>query len=292
MSVCVAVKVGEGLVFASDSATTVAGAPASSGGQQGPQGIVKVFYNATKIFQIDKLPVGVMTWGAGSFKARTIASLIEEFENQEEIKQLKASSLEVGDLAKTLWDFLNKKSDEFFSEIPKQARPQTGLILAGYSGDNFFPEEYLMAIPMQKPRRVREDVEGQPNFGANWYGMTDAIIRFHHGRADEITDILNELEIDSDTIDKFENRIQQDIQYKVLFHAMPLGDAIDYARFLIDLTIARFRFVVGAELCGGPVDIATITRKSGFSWISHNKSEYDIKSPKIYKTNTGGQSNE
>ncbi len=285
MSVCVIVKVGEGLVLASDSATTVAGTPVSSQGQQGPQGIVKVFYNATKIFQINNLPIGVLTWGAGSFKARTVASLVEEFENLDEIKQIKDENIEVRDIAQKLWRFLDEKSEQYFSEIPKQARPQTGVIIAGYSKDDFFPEEYIMAIPMQQPRRVREDINGQPNFGANWFGMTDAIIRFHHGRDEKIPEILDGLEINSEDIGKFENNVQQDVQYKVLFHAMPLGDAIDYARFLIDLTIARFRFVIGAELCGGPVDIASITRKKGFSWVSHKKSGYDIKSPSNPKEN-------
>ena len=61
--------------------------------------VLKVFFNATKVFQIRNLPVGVLTWGSGSFRARTIASLVEEFENTEEVRALEASQLDIGGLA-------------------------------------------------------------------------------------------------------------------------------------------------------------------------------------------------
>ena len=48
---------------------------------------------------------------------------------------------------------------------------------------------------------------------------------------------------------------------------MPLGDAIAYAEFVVSLTIGRYRFAIGAELCGGPIDVAVITRADGFSWF-------------------------
>ncbi len=271
MSVCIVVKVGEGLVLASDSASTVSGAPITPERQQGPQGIVKIFFNSTKIFQISTLPVGILTWGAASFQSRTIASLVEEFENREEIRQLAKENLEIKILAKQIWDFLCTKSDELFGSIPTNARPSTGIIVGGYSKEQFFPEEYHMVIPVEEPNLIRPDENGRPNFGTNWYGMTDAIVRFHHGRDDRIFGMLEGFGISAELITKIRDKIGLEIQYPVLFDAMPLGDAIEYAKFLVHLTISRFRFVIGAELCGGPIDIATITRKEGFKWISRKK---------------------
>lgn len=275
MSVCVLVKVGEGLVLASDSASTVAGTPVTPDGQQGPQGVVKVFFNSTKIFQIRDLPVGILSWGAGSFQSRTVASLVEEFENLDDIKKIDRNILDVQILAEKLWDFMKNKSDELFGKMPIEGRPKTGLLISGYSKENFFPEEYRIIVPNQSVVRIRPDIDGKPDFGADWYGLTDAIVRFHHGRDDKIFNILQEIGVTSEVINKLKEIISQRIQYPVLFDAMPLGDAIEYAKFLVQLTIARFRFVIGAELCAGPVDLAVITRKEGFKWIQR-KNEWSI----------------
>jgi hypothetical protein len=267
MSVCVLVKVGEGLVLAADSASSIAGAPILPGGQPGPQGIIKLFFNATKIFQIGKLPLGILTWGAGSFQARNIASLVHEFENTKDISKLKKEDLIVQDVADELFKFMSKKSDEFFKDIPIPGRPKAGLILCGYSKDKFFPEEYIMTIPDLEPKRVRPDKGDKPDFGANWFGMIDAMHRFHHGYDNRLFDILKSNGISEADIEKIKNQIAREIEYQVIFNAMPLGDAIDYAKFAVEMTIARFRFAIGAELCGGDVDVATITKKDGFEWI-------------------------
>lgn len=274
MSVCILTKVGEGLVFASDSATTLSGSPVIPGGQPGPQGVVKIFLNSTKIFQVSNLPVGILTWGAGTFKTRTVASLVEEFENLDQIKKIERKNLDVNKVSNELWEFMAKKSEDLFKEIPEKGRPRTGILIGGYSKENFFPEEYQMLIPVQKPQRVRPNIEGKPNFGTNWFGITDAIIRFHHGRDDRIFDILEKNGIEKEKIDQIRDIINREIQYHIPFDGMPLGDAIEYAKFLVQLTISRFRFVIGAELCGGPIDLATITRKNGFSWIANKKIQY------------------
>lgn len=267
MSICVLVKVGEGLIFATDSASSIIGQPVLPNGQPGPQGVLKVFYTGKKIFQIKDLPIGVMSWGAGAFKDRTVASLIEEFENTDEVRKIEKDNINIEEVAAKLWNFMKQASESFFSNIPIKARPKTGLVLGGYSEKKFFPEEYVMNVPITEKYRPRPDINGNPNFGANWYGITDAIVRFHHGRDDRIFQIMKENGIEEETIKKIDSLIQRDIQYPVLFNAMPLDDAIQYAKFLVELTIARFKFSVGAEVCGGKINIVTITRKEGFRII-------------------------
>ena len=158
-------------------------------------------------------------------------------------------------------------SDEFFTEVPPEGRPKTGIVVGGYTGQKFFPEEYTMHVPITKTYRPRPDKDGKPNFGANWYGMTDAIVRFHHGRDDRIFQIIRNHGISDEVLADIKEEIGRELQYPILFNAMPLGDAIEYARFLVELTIARFRYVVGAEVCGGKVNIAAITRKDGFNIV-------------------------
>ncbi len=269
MSVCVVIKVGEGTVLAADSASSVIGGPVLPDGKPGPQGIVKIFLSGKKLFQLGALPVGVLAWGAGSFKARSVASLIEEFESTEYIRSISKESVDIGDISKHLHKFLNDASDRFFSGIPIQGRPQTGFILSGYSNMKFFPDTFEMHVPQGPLVAVRPDVSEDPDFGANWYGLTDAIVRFHHGRDDRLFDILMNFGIDKTKVSELNSLLQREIQYPVIFNAMPLTDAVLYAKFLVDLTISRYRFVAGAELCGGPVQLATITRREGFRLIDH-----------------------
>lgn len=51
------------------------------------------------------------------------------------------------------------------------------------------------------------------------------------------------------------------------FQLLPLQDAIDYAIFLIDITIKFQRFTPMTPTCGGNIDVAVITHHSGFQWI-------------------------
>lgn len=77
MSIVVAVRVGDGLVMAADSASTLAATDPT--GKE--LGVAKVFNNATKLLQLRDYPIAVASWGAGTIGARTISSLVEEFAN-------------------------------------------------------------------------------------------------------------------------------------------------------------------------------------------------------------------
>jgi hypothetical protein len=50
--------------------------------------------------------------------------------------------------------------------------------------------------------------------------------------------------------------------------AMPIQDAIDLARFLVETTIGFVRFAVFLpKSVGGAVEIAAITKHEGFRWV-------------------------
>jgi hypothetical protein len=49
--------------------------------------------------------------------------------------------------------------------------------------------------------------------------------------------------------------------------SMPFADAIDLARFCAEVTIGYTRFLPGADLVGGPIDVAGISRHEGFKWV-------------------------
>jgi len=77
MSICVSVRVAEGLVLAADSATVLMGYISP---QHKAPSIIQSFQYANKVCQVGDLPVGVMSWGNAAILDRTIQSLIMECE--------------------------------------------------------------------------------------------------------------------------------------------------------------------------------------------------------------------
>lgn len=269
MSIVVAVRVGEGLVMAADSASTLQAAQ-----PDGTTGVVKIFNHASKLLQLKDYPTAVATWGAGNLGSRTISSLIDEYANTlESASGVKPKQISVRRQAEGLMAAL---VDVYQHEYPKTAKsgitPSLGVLVGGYSGQDFFPEEYVFAIPEAKMLRLREPKDdGGQDFGANWYGLTDAIVRLHHGRDDRLADLLKEAGVDDDTAKKVLESMGRSVQYPVPFAGMALQDAVDYAMYLVGVVVGRFRFVAGPELCGGPIDVATVTRERGFQWIQRKK---------------------
>lgn len=243
-------------------------------------GVAKIFNHATKLSQLRDYPIGVASWGLGTIGARSISSLVREFANRrkrlDEIEQ-SARKLSVKAEAKALQKLLN---DAFARAWPddnkqdKENKSQLGVLVGGYSGEEFFPEEYVFVVPGGKFAQKRKPHDdGSQNFGADWFGLTDALVRFHHGRDDGLEAILLRHGTEKQTAKKIIDTLKSELQYPVPFDGMPLQDAVDYAQFMAGLAVARYRFVMGPEMCGGPIDVAAITRQDGFVWIKQKDLE-------------------
>lgn len=285
MTVCVSVKVSEGLVLAADSTAAIQGA---LGDPTGPQGILKTYDHVRKLSHIKDYPIGTLTWGAALIGARSVESLIKEYEYkllslEEEHEKIKERRMrgesksderfeyDVKKIAEGLSKHVKGFYDKEFSSVPRDAGlPPLGILVSGYSSGQFFPEQWLIEFPdAHELKKIRPDIDGKPNFGAHWFGLTDAIIRLHWGRDDSAIDILaNRFGVSKEEIFK----LLEQLQYPVFFDGMPLQDAIDYAVYLINVAIGRFRFVIGAPLCGGDIDVAVIT-PNVFTWVQRKSWE-------------------
>lgn len=280
MTVCVSIKVSEGLVLAADSTAALLGSLQDPTGKTAT-GILKTYDHGRKLSHLKDYPIGTLAWGAALIGARSVESLIKEYEytlpsleeEEEKIKErrnrgeLNADvrfTYSVSEISKGLLNHVKKFYSEEFSIHPVEKQPQLGILVSGYSSGKFFPDQWLIDLPTSdKLIEIRPDVRGKPDFGANWFGLTDAIVRLHWGRDDGALAILAEkFKASPEEIQGF----LSGLQYPVLFNGMPLQDAIDYAVYIVNVTIGRFRFVVGAPLCGGEIDVAVITPNT-FTWV-------------------------
>ena len=266
MTVAMVVQVSEGVVLAADSAMAVQGEMRQQG-QPPIQGLLKVYNSATKIVQLRDWPVGLVTFGAAQIGARTLESHVQEF--AEEQPEQQPDSIE--QLSRDLHAFIAAR-------IPEGGAPggQLGVHLAGYAPRGFFPEQYLLSFPGGVTRNRPDRPDGTPDFGATWHGMTDAINRLYMGIEPQAAAALQAAGVTDQQL-----AVLQQYQYPVIFDAMPLQDAIDFAAWLIDVAIGRFRFVVGAAMVVGPVDIAIITRQ-GFRWIRHKTPQISPTHPFVF----------
>ncbi|MEG1559471.1 MAG: hypothetical protein RRY79_01120 [Clostridia bacterium] len=112
--------------------------------------------------------------------------------------------------------------------------PQVHFFAAGYDGD----EPFMYDVNRESKRWNIKD--GKIRYAASWSGEQQAI-----------TKLMN-----------------ADPQMLINFNIMPLKDAIDFAEFLIDLTIKYQRFESRLKTCGGDIDILVLTKDDAF-WYRH-----------------------
>lgn len=140
MTVGVVVKVWDGLVLATDSATTM---PLQDGGAQ-------VYNSANKIFHLHRgLPVAAMTWGLGSIGSASISTLAKDLRRRlmgqdPDFRgwELDPSSYTIQGVAERLVEHFY---DELFSQVFASDAPGStlGMLIAGYSSGSGLAEAWL-----------------------------------------------------------------------------------------------------------------------------------------------------
>lgn len=123
--------------------------------------------------------------------------------------------------------------------------PKLGLcfFVAGYREEDRVNIPYVYNINVEKNTIKRVNV--RPD-GQRWPGGVS------RGGA---TEVVNRL-ISADNLPEF--------------GLLPLQDAVDYAIFLVDVTIRAMRFEPGVDTVGGPIDVLVITPKEAF-FVQHKE---------------------
>ena len=159
-------------------------------------------------------------------------------------------------------------------------RPRLGVVVGGYSRDEFFPDEFQILIPVEGPSEIWPDPEeNQQQFGVRWWGQTAPIERLYLGCDLGIVDWFKENGIsDADAFEYF-LQLRQRLMWPIIYEGMPIQDAIDLAVFLVNVTIGHSRFAVGPAVCGGHIDVATITAR-GFRWV--RRKDWTVKTESVF----------
>lgn len=233
ITIAISLKVNDGLVLAADSATTI-----SQGSPQG--GVINVYDNANKVFNLHKgLPIGAITWGAGSIGNSSISALVKDFRKEitySEEHKIDPESYTIEEMAIKFYNFIyTDLYIEKYKGWKNEDMPNLGFVIGGYSCNQPHAEEWRINI-LNGQCDGPELLRGLHDSGANWNGQPEAISRLVNGFDPRLINILKAADLKADKIDEIIKLASEHLTAPIIIPPMPIQDAIDIARFLIDLT--------------------------------------------------------
>ncbi len=164
---------------------------------------------------------------------------------------------------------ITEKFSSFFEDILKEpAEVNVGFLIAGYSEDNGHePEMYIIEIKNGVLLNIKT-IPITEDFSISWFGGEDYLSRFIFGIDPNIVPLLTQNKIvDEDTANKIVELCKKNLPIPLGTPEMPIQDAIELAKFLVNIAENTSMFLPGPQLVGGPIDIAVITKHEGFKWI-------------------------
>ena len=87
----------------------------------------------------------------------------------------------------------------------------------------------------------------------------------------QFREILRRNNIDQLTINNIIQSCENELSLDIIHNSIPLLDAIDFTRYLIQTSIDFYKFSPKRMITvGGNIDIAKITKHNGFEWVNSN----------------------
>lgn len=268
MTIAIAVKVGDGVVLGADSAATLSG----------EGGVVNVYFNAEKITNLVKgLPLGMAVYGLGGLGGRSVSSLAKDlrtlFNGQDDHWRLDPDQYTMKWVADRVRQFFYE--DRYRQEFPKKIKgpdgrevdqwAQMGFFIAGFSAKADQSEIWAVEINQKGECPEPTLVYGQDNSGsAVWAGAPEALNRLMRGWSSHVFNGLTKSGVPAADVEKFLSSLPVE---PLIQSAMPLQDAIDLVKFMVDVTVGFVKFIPGAPTVADPTDIAAITKHEGFRWV-------------------------
>jgi hypothetical protein len=261
VSLGIVIKGPEGIVLAAESRVTLT--TSLPNGQQ----LHVNFDNASKLlsFSEPNAAYGCVTYGQAAIGIRTAPSFLPEFE-----AGLPAERLPVAEFSAQLSNFFLAQWNAVIP--PGYSGPDISFVVAGFDEGEPYGRVFLFNIP-SSPTPIEQAPGG---FGVTWGGQREIVDRLIQGYDSRLIQIAQQaLALTPQQVATFVSAAQPALQLPLPIQFMPLQDHVDLAIFFIRTTIDAQKLTVGLRGCGGPIDVATITRRRGLNFIQ--KKEIKVK---------------
>lgn len=233
MSLLITVYTNEGIVMASDSRITYTDTEKGSDGTAVKRVGIQSTDSAYKTFLCNSR-VGLSVCGDYTIHNMLIAGYIEEF-----IAAKVSESSTVEDIAQSVLNYFSAFSPA----------SDTSFIIAGYNPNS--SERHVIRVYIGSKKMVVENARFP---GAVWNGDIETLQR-----------VINDVGL------KRTDGTYADIpSHCIDFHFFTLQDAIDFARYAVDITIKTMRFQNCVKSVGGPIDILAI-KPTGAFWVQRKE---------------------
>jgi hypothetical protein len=267
VTVCVGVAVHDCLVFAADSASTLIGTDPVTG-----QGAVfNVYRHGDKVFNLyKKLPIAAMTCGMGNIGTASIGTIAKDLRQR---LTSGGAQWKIDPKAYTISDVASKARAYIFGECYAQIQPPPAaphsfeFWIGGYDSDHSTRHQ-VHKITIENGQCAAPEaviVGGAVGFFAG--GQLDPINRLVVGFDQGLQNELVASGMVQAAATQLVAHLRAKFEVPLVAPTMPVQDAIELAEFLTETTKAYYRFLPGADIVGGDIDIAVVTRHEGFKWI-------------------------
>lgn len=245
MSLIVAVYVPEAIVMSSDSRQSI-----TIEGKQPSGEVFKIeTVNSdavTKTHCLEHQQVGISNFGQDLLKGVPISSYIQSFIEEELV-----SADDVTTIPDKLVSYFRVKKQFPDADI--------GFHVAGYKKENKVSVPYVFYCHIAKAEVIRRNAkpDGSLSYGAAWSGQIDIL-----------QSIVSPVSIK-------DSRGKESIvrtTAPIIWDAMTVQDAIDFAVYAIRTTIDTMRFQARAKNVGGNIDVLLLTPNQKPEWLK--KKEY------------------
>lgn len=264
MSLGIVIKAPEGLVLAAESRVTLESAAADG------RPLSVTYDHAVKLLSFSEPNswVGALTYGQALLGPRTPASFVPEFE-----AALPKKRLGVEEFSRRLSAFL---LGQWRASMPGDyAGPDMTFVVAGFDEGDPYGRVSLFDIP-RRPEPVEQN-PGATVFGMTWGGQHEIVHRIVKGFDPAALPIIaRELGIDPERTASLGDVLTAELALQLPLDAMPLQDCVDLALFFVRTTIDAQRLSLGIRGCGGPIDVATLTRRDGLRFVQRKSLEGEV----------------
>ena len=266
VTVCIAVQVNDGLIFAADSAVTSSYGTAPSGAE-----IIRAIRHGRKVFNLHRdLPICAMTCGLDHIGPDSIGSLAQDLRivlmGKNKKYALDPANYTIDEVAAKARKFL---FEEKFAALVQKPKAEMSFYVGGYSSGASQPERWLVKIRGEANDSPEPECLSKTT-GLSWGGEPDAIFRLVMGVGLNHRAALFEAGLSREQVDAASAALQTHLQFRYVHGDLSVQDAIDFADFLVEATKSFVRFLRGTDVVGGETDIAVVTKPKGFKLI-HRK---------------------
>lgn len=270
MTVAVSVNVSDGVVLAVDSAVSV----------QTSQGL-KIYEDAEKLFPLSERPIGVAIYGLGAIGTRSIGGHLREFEVTDPAGVVSGAS-SVSDVVEQLRAFFSAKYQNEvvpqleaalgkpFAQMTPAEIPGLGLVVGGFSAGSYLSEVWEIIIPTNSAANSADQKHAAGAFGASFFASFEPIRRYVFGADQAVVAAIvaqflareGRAQLDPGEVTAI-HQILTNAMYQIPFNAMPIDQAVAYARFLVDLVINHHRYTLGPSVVGGTCRVGKVSYRGG-----------------------------